>query len=116
MASLSSRLDTALAAASPNAKIVHRAAGSVDADFYRMVHAPLLVTAAGSFAVAAAVAGHGRAIRTPASDNLNFPHLYTRAEETMADNWRTYAYSMEELGALAAPSGRRLHRKSEPSD
>ena len=53
---------------------------------------PMLVTAAGSFAVTAAIAGHGRRIRTPAAANLNFPDRATREEEVMAPNWRTYSY------------------------
>ena len=58
-----------------------------------MAQAPLLVTAAGSFAVTAAIAGYGRHVRTPASDNLNFPDRGVRAVESMAPNWRTYGYN-----------------------
>ncbi len=51
-----------------------QAPGSTDADFYRMAYAPLLVTAAGSFAVMAAAANvDARQVRTPSADNLNFP-------------------------------------------
>ena len=65
---------------------------SIDGDWFRIALAPLLITAAGSFAVTAAIAGHGRQVRTPAAGNLNFPDREVRAEEELAPNWRTYAY------------------------
>ena len=87
------RLEDALRAAAPSARIVRRAAFSTDADFFRAAHAPMLVTGAGSFAVTAAIAGHGHQIRTPAAANLNFPNRGGLAEgAVLAANWRTYTY------------------------
>jgi len=97
---MAARLEAALKAALPRARILRRPPASVDADFYRMVHAPLLLTAAGSFAVSAAAAAFGREVWTPAAQNLNFPHLGQRSPERLADNWRTYAYEMEEMAGL----------------
>ena len=82
---LQGRLKAALTSAAPWAKIVHHTPVSIDADWFRIAHAPLLVTGAGSFAVTAAIAGFGSSIRTPAADNLNFPDRHpVGAEETMA--------------------------------
>lgn len=95
---LQGRLKAALTSAAPWAKIVHHTPVSIDADWFRIAHAPLLVTGAGSFAVTAAIAGFGSSIRTPAADNLNFPDRHpVGAEETMAHNWRTYAYDRTEM-------------------
>jgi hypothetical protein len=91
-ATLQRELEAALRAASPAARVVRSPTTSIDGDWFRCAHAPLLVTAAGSFAVTAAVAGHGRQIRTPASENLNFPNQGVRASEQMAPNWQTYVY------------------------
>lgn len=90
---LQAKLEAALASAAPNARITRHTSASIDADWFRIAHAPLLVTGAGSFAVTAAIAGHASHIRTPAADNLNFPDRGPSvAEETMAHNWRTYTY------------------------
>ena len=94
-----------LRAAMPAARIVPSAARSVDEDFYRMVHAPLLVTAGGSFAVAAAAAATSTQVRTPAAADMNHPHLGKRPEEQLADNWRTYAYEMLSTAQFQAPAG-----------
>ena len=48
----------------------------------------------------AAAAAFGREVWTPAAQNLNFPHLGQRSPERLADNWRTYAYEMEEMAGL----------------
>ena len=85
-------LEAALRAAVPSARVTRAAAASIDVDWFRIAHAPLLVTAAGSFAVTAAIASHGHHVRTPAAENLNFPDRAVRPEEEMARNWRTYAY------------------------
>ena len=85
-------LEAALRTAVPRATIVRHVPVSIDADWFRLAHAPMLITAAGSFAVTAAIAGHGKHVRTPAADNLNFPDRKTREEEVMAPNWRTYRY------------------------
>jgi hypothetical protein len=60
----------AIAAAVPSATVMRSPKRSVDADFFRMAHAPLLVTGIGSYAIAGAVAGYARGIRTPASWDL----------------------------------------------
>ena len=77
-----------------------RAASSVDRDFYRMVFAPLLVTAAGSFAITAAVASHAAEIRTPAAQNLNFPHWGAEAPSRISDTWQTYEFSLQNLSGI----------------
>ena len=90
-------LEAALRSALPAARITRTPAASIDADWFRIAHAPMLVTAAGSFAVTAAVAGFGHAVRTPAADNLNFPDRAVREEEQLAPNWRTYVYDRQNL-------------------
>ena len=86
-------LEQALRAAVPSARFVRHMPVSIDADWYRVANAPMLITGAGSFAVTAAIAGLGRQIRTPAADNLNFPDRGPSLEaEALAHNWRTYSY------------------------
>jgi len=94
-----------LGRALPEARIVPPTGRSVDEDFYRMVHAPLLVTAGGSFAVAAAAAAYGAQVRTPAASDLNHPHLGKRPEEQLADNWRTYSFQMLSTAHFLGPGG-----------
>ena len=94
---LQAELEAALRAAVPLARVTRSPAASIDADWFRIAHAPLLVTAAGSFAVTAAIAGHGQAVRTPAADNLNFPDRGERDEEELAANWRTYRYALSAM-------------------
>ena len=89
----------------PEARVVPSKGRSVDEDFYRMVHAPLLVTAGGSFAVAAAAAAYGAQVRTPAATDLNHPHLGKRPEEQLADNWRTYSFQMLSTAHFLSPRG-----------
>ena len=105
---LSKRLRAALRAALPNARMVHRSGNtSVDADFYHMVFAPMLLTAAGSFAAAAAAASHGHHVLTPASKELNFPHLgqlQARRFGAAVDNWHLYPYEMLNISDLGAES------------
>ena len=86
-------LEEALRAAVPSARLIRHTPVSIDADWYRIANAPMLITGAGSFAVTAAIAGLGHHIRTPAADNLNFPDRGPRpATEVLAHNWRTYNY------------------------
>ena len=94
---LSGALEAALRRAMPTARIVRHTPVSADADWYRIAHAPLLVTGAGSFATTAAIASHGAHVRTPAAANLNFPDRGTRAAEQLAPNWRTYAYDVRSM-------------------
>jgi len=96
-AQLQSELEAELRASIPLARITRAAAASTDADWFRIAHAPMLVTAGGSFAVTAAIASSGEHVRTPAADNLNFPNQAVRPEEQMAPNWRTYAYDLQEM-------------------
>lgn len=92
---LQGELEAALRAALPSAKIVRPAPASIDADWFRLAQAPLLLTGAGSFAVTAAIAAaHASTVRTPAADNLNFPNRARREVEQLASNWRTYAYDL----------------------
>jgi len=96
-AELQSDLEGALRAAVPSARITRTRAASIDADWFRIAHAPLLVTSAGSFAVTAAIAGYAEHVRTPAADNLNYPDRSTREVEQMAPNWQTYAYDLHNM-------------------
>lgn len=109
-AAMASRLEISLAAALPHARILRPAAASVDMDFFRMVHAPLLLTGAGSFAASAASAALGREVWTPASQNLNFPHLGQRKPERLAENWQTYTYAMENTSGLEASNSQSAQR------
>ena len=96
-ADLHDGLEAAIRRVAPQAKIVRPKAVSTDADWFRLAHAPMLVTAAGSFAVTAAIASHGTRVRTPAAENLNFPDRATVEPEVMAPNWRTYSYDRAKL-------------------
>lgn len=96
-AELQRDVEAALRSAVPDAKIVRSPAASIDHDWFRIAHAPLLVTGAGSFAVTAAIAAHASEVRTPAADNLNFPDTAVRTEEQLAPNWRTYRYDMSAM-------------------
>mmetsp|Transcript_63750 Transcript_63750/g.106004 ORF Transcript_63750/g.106004 Transcript_63750/m.106004 type:complete len:328 (-) Transcript_63750:254-1237(-) len=67
---------------------------SPDADFYLIVTAPMLVTAAGSYALAASLASQGQRL-TPALRNLNFVDKGWEKTERQAVvpgewRWRTY--------------------------
>lgn len=97
-AELQTDLEAALRAALPAVRITRSPSASIDADWFRIAHAPLLVTAAGSFAVTAAIAGYGRQLRTPAAENLNFPDRAVRPEEDIVENqWRTYFYDSSKM-------------------
>ena len=98
---LQQRLRHALQAAVPTARIIRSPAATIDADWFRIAHAPMLVTAAGSFAITAAIAGYARQIRTPASSNLNFPDRAVLAEEEVAPNWQTYRYDLQKMRTQA---------------
>jgi hypothetical protein len=63
--------------------------GTSDADFFRMAKAPMLLTATGSFALAAAVAASGLEVRTPAVDDLFMPKGAVEPS-TLAANWQSY--------------------------
>ena len=91
-------LEDGLRAALPNAIVIRQGEPvSVDDDFYRLVHAPLLVTAAGSFAITAAAASTARVVLTPSAISLNFPNQGVAPEMRLAHNWRTYTYDINGL-------------------
>ena len=96
----------AIAAAAPGATVVRSPKRSVDADLYRMVHAPMLVTGIGSYAIAGAVAGYAKAIRTPAAWDLMKPEFGMRHSQALAENWQTYPYEMLKIRQKTASNGR----------
>lgn len=81
----------------PETEIIKSTAISVDKDFYRMVYAPILITAGGSYAITAAMASHAHIIRTPSCKTLDFPSKGT-IENLIINkkncDWKTYQYSM----------------------
>ena len=92
-AAVIARLRAALEAALPNAQHIDALAGrSTDADFYRMVHAPLLLTAGGSFAIAAAVASYAAEVRTPAARDYLHTNKGQYQPEQVAPGWQTYSF------------------------
>lgn len=96
-----SRLRSALKAALPNARHVSGLSPpgashvSTDRDFYRMVHAPLLLTAGGSYAIAAAIASYAREVRTPAARDLLHLTKGQSRPESIGTAWRTYAFKVQ---------------------
>ena len=105
-------LYAALRKALPLAILVRAPARSADEDFYRMVHAPLLLTAAGSYAIAAAIAAYGK-VRTPASKNWRHPEgeqlpptVMCAESGGLCSNWSTFAYSMDRSEANLTASAR----------
>ena len=81
----------------PNMKIIKSEKKSADEDFYRMSSAPILITGAGSYAMASAIAGKSRIIRTPACKNLDHPKEGCIEEIKINKNncdWKTYNYQM----------------------
>jgi hypothetical protein len=56
----------------PNKNIFFSEKRSTDEDFYRMVYAPILVTASGSYAIWASICSYSRIVLTPCCVNLNF--------------------------------------------
>ena len=103
------RLEDALREAVPKARVMRLPAGSVDRDFYRMVHAPYLLTAGGSYAAIAAAASYATLALSPAANNLNAPHQLMLSEESLAPNWHTYSYTMLNTSGLQRTRARDEH-------
>ena len=88
------RIQAAFSAAFPATRIELIDEASPDADFYLLATAPMLVTAAGSYALTASLAGRGQRL-TPALRNLNFVNKGWEKTERQAVvpgdwRWRTY--------------------------
>jgi hypothetical protein len=84
-------LEKGVRAKFPKAKIIQIKSKNADADFYRAVNAPMLVTGSGSFAIMAAVANKNFRL-TPALKRLDH---YAKATDIIAteyvyEEWYTY--------------------------
>lgn len=84
-----SALATGLQDAFPDATVEKIQSDNADADFYRMVTAPMLLTGPGSFAICAAAANKNYRL-TPALANLNFPKRGTIEPQCVYEDWHTY--------------------------
>ena len=81
----------------PDIDIIKSKKRTTDEDFYRMSVAPILVTAGGSYAAIAAIAGTSRIIRTPSCKTLDFPSRGCRENLIVpkkGTDWKTYQYTM----------------------
>lgn len=81
----------------PHSNIIQSDKRTVDEDFYRIASAPILITAGGSFAIAAAIASKSRIIRTPSCECLDFPSKGCIGNLTVIKNncdWKTYQYTI----------------------
>jgi hypothetical protein len=81
----------------PDIDIIKSKKRTTDEDFYRMSAAPILVTAGGSYAAIAAIAGSSRIIRTPSCKTLDFPSKGCRENLIVpkkGTDWKTYQYTM----------------------
>ncbi len=86
---LLSKLASSLQQAFPNARVEMIYSDNADADFYRMVMAPMLLTGPGSFAICAAAANKNHRL-TPALANLNFPKYGPSLPHHVYEDWYTY--------------------------
>jgi len=80
----------------PESKIIQIKSTNADADFYRAVHAPMLVTGSGSFAIMSAIANKNFRL-TPALKRLDH---YAKATDIIAteyiyEDWYTYEIAPE---------------------
>ena len=93
------RIHAAFEGAFPRARVELIEEVSPDADFHLLATAPMLVTASGSYALAAALVSRGQRL-TPALHNLNFVHrgwekTWKRQSVLPGDSrWRTYVGEM----------------------
>ncbi len=78
-----------LQCAFPDASVETVQSDNADADFYRMVTAPMLLTGPGNFAICAAAANKNHRL-TPALANLNFPKLGSSSPQHVYEDWYTY--------------------------
>lgn len=88
-------LQKLLQARFPQVSIDRVPQGSVDGDLHLLLRAPCLLTAGGSFAMAAALMHTGPWCRTPAVDCMNWPQIDPRPPRKIAEsgheNWYTYS-------------------------
>jgi len=82
-------LASSLQQAFPAARVEIMQSDNADADFYRMVTAPMLLTGPGSFAICAAAANKNHRL-TPALANLNFPKFGASLPQHVYEDWYTY--------------------------
>ena len=82
----------------PNINVIKSEKRTSDEDFFRMVSAPILITAAGSYAIAAAIAGDSKIIRTPSCKDLDHPKYGCLEKDIQLDkkycDWKTYQYEI----------------------
>ena len=90
--SLRRLLLTELRRALPRARVLSAPPRPADVDFLRLARAPMLVTAGGSYAIAAAVASSSEHVRTPAAVDTNFPQRGAEPVRVVRPGWVTYAY------------------------
>ena len=76
----------------PRARVLSAPPRPADVDFLRLARAPMLVTAGGSYAIAAAVASSSEYVRTPAAIDTNFPQRGAEPVRVVRPGWVTYAY------------------------
>lgn len=80
----------------PNTRVTQRSENPLDMDLKFMIEAPCLLVAGGSLAMLAALMHHGKWLRSPACENLNFPkHGQISPGVVPIPNhidWQTYAY------------------------
>ena len=81
----------------PNINVIKSEKRTSDEDFYRMASSPILITGAGSYAIAAAIGGNSKIIRTPSCKDLDHPK-YGCLEDLVINkkgcDWKTYEYEM----------------------
>lgn len=97
-------LRVALRTRYPTAVVESIESDDADADFFRMVMAPMLITGAGSFAVFAAAANRNQRL-TPALRNLNFVHEGGVEPSLLYEEWSTYRCSSLRLQGPRSPGG-----------
>ena len=83
----------------PEARVVI-SENDVDTDFFLMITAPVLITAASSFAMCAAIA-NPNTVRTPATVNMNFPKRGQETPCVIRPGWLTYPFKSIEHFQLA---------------
>ena len=82
----------------PDSKVKeYNSNGNADLDFWYMANSPILITAAGAYAIAAAIANNNH-VRTPALQNLN--RVYETNEkksQTIRPGWKTYDIDRDKM-------------------
>ena len=73
----------------PQAEIIQIESENTDKDFYRAVHAPMLITGTGSFAIMATIANNNFRL-TPTVNRLDQGINTIIPSENIYENWYTY--------------------------